>query len=669
MHTAFLVGAALVLSVAALEIPAGGQFSFVAPAGFPTSVFSSYWHPPSPTEEPQPVIYDPVLNSTYPANLTDPYNISQEDLDPIYFPKPLRRLSSHQQQIIINQTVAQIGSIASNQSIISNCTKCVDSLVAVQRAAQLAPKLVPDMAVNLCKAYKFHSDATCEEDFESTTFGAVWTQVLFFANVTGYDGQYICNALSSTLCPAPGVTALDTKNLFSKPKPKNAAAPKPSGRRVKVLHMSDFHLDPRYANTAIPAGQISLASPLYGAYACDTPYDLGLAALESIGPLTGTGRGKADVAWTVYTGDLVSHDNQNQLSRAYTEYTETAVYSIFQKYISGPVFAALGNHDSNPEAIDAPHSLPGKLGEQQSWNYHHVAGLWQNEGWISREAAHQARTHYGAYSIKNHFGLRVITFNSDFWYKSNFLNYINMTNPDVSGTFKFMIDELQAAEDAGERVWIVSHVLSGWDGSNPLPNPSNLFYQIIDRYSPHVIANVFFGHTHEDQVMIYYANNATVQSADTAVTPGWIGPSVTPLTNLNSGYRLYEVDTGTYDIYEAYTFYADVSSFPALNETGPTFKFEYNTREAYGSAAGWPADAPLNATFWHRVTEAMEKDTSLVSKFNTYQGKSSIKSPNCTSEACAEAKVCYMRSGSVALGRQCPQGYGSVQSAFSPPKK
>ena len=28
--------------------------------------------------------------------------------------------------------------------------------------------------------------------------------------------------------------------------------------------------------------------------------------------------------------------------------------------------------------------------------------------------------------------------------------YINMTNPDVSGMLRFLTDELQAAEDAGE---------------------------------------------------------------------------------------------------------------------------------------------------------------------------------------------------------------------------
>jgi hypothetical protein len=156
--------------------------------------------------------------------------------------------------------------------------------------------------------------------------------------------------------------------------------------------------------------------------------------------------------------------------------------------------------------------------------------------------------------------------------------------------------------------------------------------------------------------MIYYANNGTVQDAAHALNVGWIGPSVTPLTNLNSGYRMYEVDTGDFSIYNAYTYYANVSAFGAINanETGPVWNFEYSTRDAY--AIGWPENASLNATYWHKVTEAMASNHTLVSMFNTFDGKMSVKTPNCTSTACAKAKICYMRSGSVALGKQCPQG-------------
>jgi predicted phosphodiesterase len=45
----------------------------------------------------------------------------------------------------------------------------------------------------------------------------------------------------------------------------------------------------------------------------DSPLALAMSALEAIPALTGTnGTG---FAWTIYTGDLVSHDSENQLSR------------------------------------------------------------------------------------------------------------------------------------------------------------------------------------------------------------------------------------------------------------------------------------------------------------------------------------------------------------------
>lgn len=62
----------------------------------------------------------------------------------------------------------------------------------------------------------------------------------------------------------------------------------------------------------------------------------------------------------------------------------------------------------------------------RSWNWNHVSALWQQNNWITPAAAMEARTHYGAYSINHpkYPKLRVVTFNSDFWYHSNFLNYM-----------------------------------------------------------------------------------------------------------------------------------------------------------------------------------------------------------------------------------------------------
>lgn len=65
------------------------------------------------------------------------------------------------------------------------------------------------------------------------------------------------------------------------------------------------------------------------------------------------------------------------------------------------------------------------------------------------------------------------------------------------------------------------------------------------------------------------------------------------------------------------------------------------------------------------MTEAMERDGGLATLFSTYQGKSSVRSPNGTSDACTAAKICHIRSGSVGLGKQCPQGFASAQSKYT----
>lgn len=114
--------------------------------------------------------------------------------------------------------------------------------------------------------------------------------------------------------------------------------------------------------------------------------------------------------------------------------------------------------------------------------------------------------------------------------------------------------------------------------------------------------------------------------------------------NLDSGFRLCEVDAGDFNIYDAWTFTSPVSSYANLISTGPTYSLEYSTRDIYGLAANWSSNSPLNAMFWHRVTEAMERNRTLVFLFSTHQGKPTVLSPQC-----AAAKILYVRSGSVIL--------------------
>ena len=47
--------------------------------------------------------------------------------------------------------------------------------------------------------------------------------------------------------------------------------------------------------------------------------------------------------------------------------------------------------------------------------------------------------------------LRIISRFDDYAHSGNYFNYINMTDLDTSGMLRFVTDELQDAEDAGDR--------------------------------------------------------------------------------------------------------------------------------------------------------------------------------------------------------------------------
>jgi sphingomyelin phosphodiesterase len=322
-----------------------------------------------------------------------------------------------------------------------------------------------------------------------------------------------------------------------------------------------------------------------------------------------------------------------------------------------------------PEAFNTPNSIRSDNGSNAlSWNYQLLSSLWQQYGWINNASAQYAATHYGAYSTVTKQGLKIISINTDFWYVDNIFNFYSFTNPDVSGILTFLISELTASEAANQRVWIIGHVLSGYDGSNALPNPSALFYSIVRRFSPATIAGVFFGHTHEDQLMIYYdyaassigqsdlIRNTTDVDYNSPLAVGFIGPSITPLTGNNAGWQLYTVDAQTFEVLEIHTYFANVSN--ANTWTTPVWEFEYSARAVYDPHNTWPKTSPLNGTFWNGVTKNMLQNQTLVEQYNLLETKSSALTKNCSSAACAQQKVCYIRSGSAALGNACSQGNG-----------
>lgn len=159
---------------AAAQAPSSATSSFVVPAEFPSSVFPSYYYGASPTQNPQPAIYDPVLRYTYPLNLTNPSTIPQNDTDPAILPTPAENVSDGQAEAYYQAAINQIHSIAAGTG--TNCTKCVDSFAVLQNLSTTVPSRVPDALIDTCATFNWESETSCEGDFGLYTSGSVWTQ-------------------------------------------------------------------------------------------------------------------------------------------------------------------------------------------------------------------------------------------------------------------------------------------------------------------------------------------------------------------------------------------------------------------------------------------------------------------------------------------------------------
>lgn len=129
--------------------------------------------------------------------------------------------------------------------------------------------------------------------------------------------------------------------------------------------------------------------------------------------------------------------------------------------------------------------------------------------------------------------------------------------------------------------------------------------------------------------MIYYdyANsslssgmrNTTDVDYSSPLNVGYIGPSITPLTGNNAGWRVYQIDAETFSVVNYQTYYANVSE--SNTWTTPEWRFEYDARQIYDPESKWNQSDPLNGTFWNGVTANMLNNFTLVETYNFLETK------------------------------------------------
>lgn len=297
------------------------------------------------------------------------------------------------------------------------------------------------------------------------------------------------------------------------------------------------------------------------------------------------------------------------------------------------VYGTAGNHEAHPVNSFQPNAV----GHDAQWVYDLLSQEWTP--WIDQAAAANAER-IGAYSTKYPKGnLRIISLNTNLYYRHNFWMYQNYDDRDPDLQIAWLVKELDAAEKAGENVYIIGHMPLG--EKDALPDGSNYLDQVVNRYSS-TIAAMFFGHTHVDHFEISYADY-NARSAANALMTSYIAPSLTPTSGMPS-FRVYEVDPDTFGVLDATTYIADMTD-AAFQTSGPVWTKLYSAKEAYGSAVSPPVTdvkAELTPAFWHRVTERFEADSGL---FDAYMARKSRgwNVAKCDG-ACKADELCQIRA-------------------------
>ncbi|KAF9380761.1 hypothetical protein CPB97_008152 [Podila verticillata] len=538
-----------------------------------------------------------------------------------------------------------------------DCGACVAALAITKRLDRLNRQGVLNAFKRLCPSINKQTLDVC--DGMTDRYGAHFLDVLKQADIAGGDGKLICYGLYGK-CPAPPLPKGALK--FPKPRRANLTAPPHSGELVDVLHLSDWHVDQDYSAGAeaqcdrpqccrkYPGASATptRAASSWGDYNCDTPAKLAADMLKFIPTVT-----KAN--FTILTGDIPAHDTWLGTIESTQEVEHTAYDTM--SALPSKIYPTIGNHESFPASLfNTPSTGSDK------WLYDSLADEWSR--WLPADSLASAR-HYGAYSVSPVAGFRIISLNTNFCYKQSFFNYANSHDIDPFGEIQWLIKQLQAAEDSHERVWIIGHV--GPTMTDCLRSWSSQYNEVIQRYSPHVVAEQFFGHKHYDDFALYYASGG-VKSATNAISTAWVGPSVTPLGNLNSGFRVYKVDTKSWNVFDSLTYVADISKGSEWDATGatPDWHLEYSARAAYGPYAPVADNEALSAGWWYDVAAAFEKDDAAFQKFWLYRGKSSGLIGACPADgACPSEIICRLKNGESA--EICPNTSGIYRRSDSEP--
>ncbi|KAI0403238.1 Metallo-dependent phosphatase-like protein [Xylaria palmicola] len=531
----------------------------------------------------------------------------------------------------------------------ASCAVCEATLLQLKVAAARGDDFFVGVATGGCKRMKIADDDVCEGSIALE--GPIIAHSLRGLKIGSKTSRLICVALFG-LCDFPDVEPYNV--TFPSPKPRRER-PVPSGQPpLRVVHYSDIHVDPWYTEGAdanctkficcrhysdgpAPGDALLPAGP-NGEHTCDSPLSLEQSMYNAIRTLV------PDAAFSIFTGDIVDHAVWNTTT-AQNTFDVTGAYDRMAA-AGMRVYGTAGNHEASPANSYPPLGVSAST----QWLYDVLSSSWTR--WVGARAADTTRE-FGAYSTKYPGGnLRVISLSTNLYYVHNYWLYEEPMERDPSGQLAWLIGELDAAERAGERVYIIGHMALG--GRDAFHEASNHFDQIVNRYEATITA-MFFGHTHVDEFEISYSNYSQ-RTSDKAVAMSFIGPSLTP-TSGHPAFRVYDVDPVTFGVLDITTYIANTSDPSFQGADGPVWTKYYSAKETY-SALTNPPPAPLatddesseeetrelGPAFWHEVTAIFEDDPDAFAAF-VERKRRGWRPDTCDDDDCRAAEICKLRGG------------------------
>ncbi|KAM6503440.1 Metallo-dependent phosphatase-like protein [Amanita muscaria] len=517
-----------------------------------------------------------------------------------------------------------------------DCPSCHALLETLKLLAYLGDSTFVSTMITICKTLRLQDADVCQGLLSEQA--PIIAHDLRSISFTGQTATKLCDVLLG-LCQPPAVNKFTV--TFPKAPPAHPKKFQSTGKApFQVAHFSDVHIDHSYApgadsqcskpiccrNYADKTGPIAQPAGPFGSFHCDTPPKLAESMLRAI-PVTSQ--------FSIFTGDVVEAAVWLVEQREVTSNLRSFNHQM-QSILRSPVYPVIGNEATPINAF--PRNTTTSAPSMQ-WIFDIQSQGWAP--WIKSAGAYQVAHQSGSYAvIAKGTNLRIISLNDIYWYKDNFWLYDSDNfYSDPNGVITFAIDQLQAAEDAGQRAWIIAHMPPG--GTDTLRDQSNYFDQVIQRYH-NTIAAQFYGHTHFashcDQFAIAYSDY-TNRTAENAVSVGLIAPSLTPRSG-QPAFKLYDVDPDTYEIMDAKVYLSNVSD-PSFQQN-PTWQLYYSARDTYGPLVGVSSTESLSPAFWHKVTEAFEANDAA---FMTYQAFTTrgVSVTSCDSN-CKANTICGLRA-------------------------